>query len=261
MPRGDEVHRPNTITAEELGGYFASAESDAGLSSGLAGCWNRDDDGHVVWAPPQGGRGGDPEARRVDAFDRRRKAITSGRLIRRALITLPPRVGLVLFAAFGPTPWVSMLDASFGRGMGAKVTRRLGDVLGVALVTPEVTTGFASAEEALRAPLDEGELVLTTEEGSGRADAWRRDRIDRPRSHARWHTVGGYLVSLCLENGTPRLARVRAAAAQLLAVACDRYHDARLAGDPSYRQALARSAAIASRPARVRRSPSMLLGG
>jgi hypothetical protein len=213
-------HAPDRI-AGELASYFFSGESAQGLSSS--------------WGPlasiALGGFGGSPDPERRIADGRFRlgpvrgedgkpgagaSALSRAREVRTALSRLDARLVSALFASYGPTPWSRILDSAFGRGMGLKVQKKLGDLAAVALLTPELAEGFAHA------PPPESDKQC-------------------------WQGIGGYLVALCLEEGEAgkaRAAKVKKAAEKLLAQAREAYVRAREAVDserPKKRPARAKS--------------------
>jgi hypothetical protein len=197
---------------EELVAFFTGAES----ASGLVSSWS------ALVGIALGGTGGsrDPEAR---ITDRRfhlgpagRTAISRVREVRAALVQLSDRQQKVLFAAHGPVAWSKYLDAVFGKGMGAKVTGKLGDLIGVALLTDAVVRGFR--EENAPAEVSDGlnawEHVGTQRNGEplyrcrGAATPVRSVQPAKPRGAekpgalraASWNTEGGWLVNVCLRG-------------------------------------------------------------
>ncbi len=230
--------RPSPI-ADELATFFASGEADQGLSSS----WE------PLAAICQGGFGGSPDPERR-VTDRRFRVIgstdvTRARATRTALLSLSQDEQCALFAAHGPVLWGRVIDAAFGKGMAITVTRRLGDLAGVALLTPTVREGWAVEMAASAVPLDEGRPVEVRSErggcdGGGRLMAWRRGRVERPQKREAWATAGGWLVALCLdksEAGKRRAERVKREATGLLRYAEEAYGEARgLAPSPPPRQ-------------------------
>jgi hypothetical protein len=179
---------------DELVAFFTGAES----ASGLVSSWT------ALVGIALGGAGGsrDPESR---ITDRRfhlgpagETAISRSREVRAALVQLTPRQQEVLFALHGPVAWSKYLDAVFGKGMGVKVTAKLGDLIGVALLTDAVAEGFAKAS----------------------APAKVSARLRRPQN------PGGWLVQVCLKDAT-RLAVVRDEARKLVSDAEAAYADKR----------------------------------
>ena len=137
-----------THAADVLAGFFASAESDAGMRStfgafvALAQSGVRCDGGtkdHEINVTDRryGWRGEDGEVRTGTAG--------RSRSVWKALRLLSGDVQNVLYAAHGPTDWAKLVDASFGRGTATKLTKLVGPHLGVALLTPTVAKGLADA--------------------------------------------------------------------------------------------------------------------
>lgn len=171
--------------------FFACADSDQGLRSA-------------------GGPGGTFGSRSAD-YERRildyrfglgpagEGTVTRARAVRSVLQSLPSASVDVLYAKHGPTPWGRIIDAAFGVGMSIKVTARLGDLAGVALLAPSVARGYAAAPST----------------------AARR---------VAWNTPGGWLVALCM-SGKPEArteaARIKGEAVALLADAEGLFLDAR----------------------------------
>lgn len=192
---------PNPV-ADELTTYFLTGDADQGLSSS--------------WGPISnaafGGFGSlpDPERMVTDrrfALGRAEGPVTRARAARTALAQLPERDQCVLFAAHGPTPWARIIDAAFGMGMAIKVTKRIGDLAGVALLTDEVRRGWAEAGA----------------------------EPDKPQ-RAAWRTAGGWLVALCLARDTgskARVERVKGEAQRLLAAAEELFRFARGLPEPA----------------------------
>ncbi len=180
---------------DDLTTFFAEAEGDQGLRSS--------------WGPladiALGGFGGTPDPeRRVDHLllgPVAENKVTAARRVRSALLGLAPSAVGVLYAAHGPTPWGRVIDSAFGRGMGEKVAKRLGPLVGVALLTEAVRVGYAGAPDLP----DRKPSRFPWEE---RADAWA--------------TPGGWLVTVAKskeEGDKRRIERVRAEAAALLGAA------------------------------------------
>lgn len=142
--------RTRDRAAEELTSYFWSAESTLGLSSGLGGLL-------------EGGFGSAPDPERK-VLRRHKLAlegdtdVTRSRPIRDALMKLEPEHTSALFAAYGPLDWSHAIDEAFGRGMGAKVVKHLGDLAGVALLTAGVARGFAKDRD--KAQVKQADLVI-----------------------------------------------------------------------------------------------------
>jgi len=219
---------------DELETFFTAAESASGLVSSWAALVG------IALGGTAGSR--DPEAR---ITDRRfalgpagKTAVSHAREVRATLVHLSNTHQSVLFALYGAVPWPKYLDSVFGKPTGAKVAAKLGDLVGVALLTDAVAQGFARA----RAPavvsdgLNEWERVGTHDgeplyrcrraarplrepEASAGGRSWKA----RPHVYA---NEGGWLVNVCLAD-RPELALVRREAAQLRAVAEVAYADAR----------------------------------
>lgn len=204
---------------DELESFFTRAESAAGLVSS----WE------ALVGIAVGGKGGsrDPEARvtdhRFSLGPTQRTAVSQHREVRAVLMGLPVSQQHVLFALYGCIAWPRCLDDVFGKGMGTKVTAKLGDLIGVALLTRAAATGFERDREALRAG---GALA------GGVAARWKKRA-------AGWHNAGGWLVHVCLTEA-PQLSTVRTEAAQLRAGAERAYAEAR---------------GLEARPTKQRRAP------
>ena len=163
-----------THAADVLAGFFASAESDAGMRStfgafvALAQSGVRCDGGtkdHEINVTDRryGWRGEDGEVRTGTAG--------RSRSVWKALRLLSGDVQNVLYAAHGPTDWAKLVDASFGRGTATKLTKLVGPHLGVALLTPTVAKGLAEAlakaeEQAIN------DLIEASREMLGVPDGW-----------------------------------------------------------------------------------------
>lgn len=243
---------------DALAGFFASAESDAGMRSTF---------GAFVALAQSGVRtdGGvrDPE---VNVTDERLLRIGRGREVWRALRRLPGETQCVLYAAHGPTDWAKLVDASFGRGTATKVMKLVGPHLGVALLTPTVVKGLA-AELASAEPVTVSNTLC-----EGRAERRRFVEVEDPETKevtravdvtpslprivlavheggptkrvvertALWNTTGGWLVATSRAEAkavdiakvnervaaSPLCSRVRGEAAHLLRDAEAAYADA-----------------------------------
>jgi hypothetical protein len=182
---------------DALAGFFASAESDAGMRSTF---------GAFVALAQSGVRtdGGvrDPE---VNVTDERLLRIGRGREVWRALRRLPGATQCVLYAAHGPTDWAKLVDASFGRGKATKAVALVGPYLGVALLTATVRDGFAASDP--------------------------NEHADKPlERRALWNTTGGWLIAAVAAEGkrkeAPTCSAVSREARDLLTAAHAAYADA-----------------------------------
>lgn len=184
------THHPKTRDAAlgMLADFFATADADQGMRSS--------------WGPladiAQGGFGGGGDYERKIKDGRfglgpaGRGSVTRAREVRSVLQALPPHMVAVLYAKHSLTPWTRIIDAAFGTGMSIKVTKRMGDLAAVALLTDEVRTGYEGAEAK-----------------------------PKQRNPA-WSNPGGWLVALCIDksdSAKQRAERVKTAARRLLSEA------------------------------------------
>jgi hypothetical protein len=204
---------------DELETFFAAAESAAGLRSSWVALVG------IALGGAAGSR--DPEARITD----RRFALGPGgktavsyvREVRATLGQLSPTHQTVLFALYGRILWTKYLDNVFGKPTGAKVAAKLGDLIGVALLTEALAEGFARdrAPPIVSDGLNEWERVGTGRDGE---PLYRCRGPARPvrapaspvRRRAIYGNEGGWLVDVCLKD-RPELASVRREAAELRA--------------------------------------------
>jgi hypothetical protein len=219
---------------DELETFFTAAESAAGLRSSWVALVG------IALGGAAGSR--DPEAR---ITDRRfalgpagKTAVTFAREVRATVGQLSPTHQTVLFALYGRVPWPKYLDNVFGKPTGAKVAAKLGDLIGVALLTEALAEGFARdrAPPIVSDGLNEWERVGTGLDGEPlyrcRGPA-RPVREAAPHVQAAWKSrraiysnEGGWLVDICLKD-RPELASVRREAAELRAAAETAYGNAR----------------------------------
>lgn len=191
---------------DELESFFTRAEGTAGLVSS----WE------ALVGIAVSGKGGtrNPEARitdrRFSLGPAQRTAVSLHREVRTVLMGLPTLQQHALFAVYGCVAWPRCLDDVFGKGMGMKVTAKLGELIGVALLTRAAAAGFERDREALHA----GGVLA-----GGVAARWKKRA-------AGWHNAGGWLVHVCLTEA-PQLGTVRTEAAQLRAGAERAYAEAR----------------------------------
>lgn len=145
----------------------------------------------------------DPEAMVTDQRFGYRGAVGEVVKLRRALSRLESRHAMILVAAYGPEDWRALIDAAFGRGMGAKVVAQLGDLAGVSLLTEAAQRGYA------------------------------RDRgLEAQRATSRgWGTVGGWVVGAVLrarqDGGGGDIRRVAGEASMLFAEALTAWNEAK----------------------------------
>jgi hypothetical protein len=197
---------------EDLAWFFTEAEHASGLESS----WP------ALVAIAVSGRGGDPEGwvndRRFRLGPAARTAISRARDVRAALLSLSDRQRNVLIAAHGAVDWKTHLDAVYGWGTGQTVARKLGDLFGVALLTPAVEQGFLEASAPVDAARDGKPLHRPREGATPRGAPVRMTK--------RCATPEGWLVHVCRTDPTT-LAVVQEQASALLAEAEVAYARAR----------------------------------
>lgn len=197
---------PNPVAAE-IENYFQSADTDQGVQSSWA----------AFTSIALGGFGGSPEQERK-ITDRRfaddrhfreghgNGAIAAARLVRNSILLLPPRAAGVpsrydvLYAAHGGIPWGKILDEGHGKGMVNKVTPFLGGhaLLGVALLTEEVRTGYAAQKSARQPGMAPAPIATLFK--VPRKPITKAERKSQRAAAARGQdSCGGFLVGLCLD--------------------------------------------------------------
>jgi hypothetical protein len=219
---------------DELESFFTTAESASGLASswtalvgialGGAAC-TRDPEGRIT-------------DRRFALGPAGKTAVSHAREVRATLGLLSSMHQNALFALYGSVPWPRYLESVFGKPIGIKVVAKLGDLLGVALLTDAVAQGFARdrAPSVVSDGLNEWEQVWTGRDqeplyrcrGPARTlrDAVPSPRLPwkaRPRVYA---NEGGWLVDLC-GSDREELAQVRREAEALRGAAENAYAAAR----------------------------------
>lgn len=111
----------------------------------------------------QGGWGGAPDQERriTDRRFGRGGTVSRARALHAAFAALPATDRAVLRRAYGQRPWVQEADDAFGVGTGMRLQRVLGDLIGVAMVTPTALTGASThgVAEGKRA-LQHGTFVI-----------------------------------------------------------------------------------------------------
>jgi hypothetical protein len=104
----------------------------------------------------------------------------------------------VLDAMFGMNDWPHTVDHAFGKGMGIKVVKALGELVGVALLTEAVRKGYERDRDRKAATF---EVPATVFLRTGRLDAWRPGESPKRATNARpWDTPGGWLVACCMQR-------------------------------------------------------------
>ena len=190
MGRKSKTEMAEVAIADELRLYYQSDGAAQGLSSSFAPLVNI----------ANGGFGGSPDPER--AIVRRHELgatatqVTRVRAVRAALRRLTAAQQSVLYAAFGPMDWPRAADAAFGRGMGQRVTKRLGALVGVALLTEAVRRGYEA------------------------------DREEYAKLGPAWRNAGGWLVSACITEDKTAAERVASEAKAMLAGAVSAYRAA-----------------------------------
>lgn len=135
------TRRPPSPHLQALADFFASSDAEQGLRSSFG----------PLADMARGGFGNGCADHERAYTDRRfglgpagSGAVTRARATRAALATLPPATVAILFARYGGTPWDRIIDAAHGTGSSLLVTRGLGDLIGVALLCPRASKGFAA---------------------------------------------------------------------------------------------------------------------
>lgn len=174
----------------ELERYYLSG-GDTGLSSNFGPLVNIATGG-VVGTP-------DPERHTIRRHGLHGCAtpVTHERVIRDALIAVGP-LSDVLFAAFGPGSYVKRIDDIFGRGVGERVIKRIGEFVGVVLMTSTVRDGYAASRDRLATEVVEAASVVVL--GGSKEGCWR-PAPDCPEP-SRWDSRLGWLVALCARGDT-----------------------------------------------------------
>lgn len=177
----------------QLTEYYMSAESALGMRSSFGvlvdaalGGWssNGDHDRAIVRRHQLGPTASTPVSR--------------AREVRAWLIAIGSKHESALDAVFGMTDWPHTVDNVFGRGMGIKVTKALGELVGVALLTEAVRKGYERERDRKASLL---EVPATVHLRSGRIDAYVPGKAAVSAGKARpWDTPGGWLVTLCLHK-------------------------------------------------------------